>query len=335
MVAGLVDGLVARGHQVVLIGAGPAGTSAQAFHPVFPVPPSARLGDPMIEVLHAATAAIVLQHEELDLVHDHTLAAPLLARSRSIPTLVTAHGPVVGEPGDYLAALGTSVEVIAISEAQRQLRPEVNWLSTIPNGIDVDSFPLGRGDGGYLLFLGRFHADKGAHVAIDVARAARRPLVLAGKLNEPAERAYFAEAVAPRLGKGVEYVGEADASTKRELLAGAEALLFPVQWDEPFGLVMVEAMACGTPVLAFRRGSVPEIVTDGVNGFVVDSRDAMVRAVDAVPLLNRRRCRDEAERFDNARMVQGYEAAYVALVEGRELRVRARPDGSPPLCTAS
>ncbi len=326
MVAGLVDGLVARGHHVVLVGAGEPKTAAQRFHAVFSDPPSARLGEPMPEVLHAAVAAALFEREELDLVHDHTLAGPLLARGRSLPTVVTAHGPVSGEAGDYLVALDHSVDVVAISQAQRRLRPEVNWLTTAHNGIDVASFPLGKGDGGYLLFLGRFSPDKGAHLAIDAASVAGRRLLLAGKLNEPAERAYFADAVAPRLGGCVEYVGEADAATKRELLAGAEALLFPVQWDEPFGLVMVEAMACGTPVVALRRGSVPEIVADGESGFVVDDEEGLVRAIDAVALLDRRRCRARAELFDNARMVEGYEASYRAVVEGRELSARARPD---------
>lgn len=326
MVAGLVDGLVARGHQVTLIGAGEHKTAAQRFCAVFSEPPSSRLGEPMPEVLHAATAAALLERDDLDVIHDHTLAGPLLARGRAVPTVVTAHGPVVGEPGDYLVALGPTVDVVAISWAQRRLRPEVNWLTTVHNGIDVTSFPMGKGDGGYLLFLGRFTPDKGAHLAIDVARATGRRLVLAGKVNEAAEKAYFRDAVAPRLRRGIEYVGEANAATKRELLGAAEALLFPVCWEEPFGLVMVESMACGTPVVALRRGSVPEIVVHGETGFVVDSLDQLVHAVAAVGSLDRRSCRSRAELFDNARMVAGYEACYRALVDGRELSRGARPD---------
>src|SRR5579875_3785670 len=236
MVADLVDGLVARGHEVVLVGAGRPGTKAQRFVPVYAEPPSARLGQPLPEVLQAAAAAAVLDGAEVDVVHDHTLAGPLLARGRAVPTVVTAHGPVTGEPGDYLARLGGTVDVVAISEAQRRLRPELNWLATVHNGIDVASYPMGGGDGGYLLFLGRFNPEKGAHLAIDAARRAGRRLVLAGKLNEPAERHYFNALVRPRLGPDVDYVGEADAATKRELYAGAEALLFPVCWEEPFGL---------------------------------------------------------------------------------------------------
>ena len=327
IVAGLVDGLVARGHHVTLVGAGAPGTTAQRYVASYPEPPSSRLGEPVPEVLHAAAAAEALGAAELDVVHDHTLAGPLLARGRGVPTVVTAHGPVTGEPGDYLTRLGATVDVVAISAAQRRLRPEVNWLATVHNGIDVASYPLGAGDGGYLLFLGRFSPDKGAHVAIEVARRTGRRLLLAGKLNEPPERAYFDAAVAPRLGGLVEYVGEADAATKRELLGSASALLFPVLWEEPFGLVMVEAMACGTPVVALRRGSVPEVVAHGETGIVVDTPEELVAAVGAVETLDRRRCRARAARcFDVSRMVAGYEAAYRTVVEGQELRLDARPD---------
>jgi len=212
------------------VGAGPSATAAQRYCRVYPSPPSARLGDPVPEVLHAAAAAATLDSEALDVVHDHTLAGPLLARGRAVPTVVTAHGPVAGELGDYLARLGATVDVVAISDAQRRLWPELNWASTVHNGVDVASFPLGDGGGGYLLFLGRFNPDKGAHLAIDAAEEAGCRLVLAGKLNERAEKAYFASAIALRLGPGVEYIGEADAATKRELYAGALALVFPVCW---------------------------------------------------------------------------------------------------------
>ncbi|HLI55301.1 MAG TPA: glycosyltransferase family 4 protein [Acidimicrobiales bacterium] len=324
MVADLVDGLVARGHEVVLVGAGRPGTKAQRFVPVYAEPPSARLGQPLPEVLQAAAAAAVLDGAEVDVVHDHTLAGPLLARGRAVPTVVTAHGPVTGESGDYLALLGETVDVVAISRAQQRLQPKVNWVATVHNAVDVASFPFGRGDGGYVLFIGRFNPEKGAHLAIDAARRAGRRLVLAGKLNEPAERHYFNALVRPRLGPDVDYVGEADAATKRELYAGAEALLFPVCWEEPFGLVMIEAMACGTPVVALRRGSVPEVVDDGRTGVVVDDPDDLPKAIVDAGSLDRFDCRTHAERhFDTSVMVGGYEAVYRTVVEGRQLRLGA------------
>lgn len=327
MVASLVDGLVERGHEVTLVAAGEPGTKAQRYVPVYSEPPSQRLGDPLPEVLHAAAAAATLDLAELDLVHDHTLAGPLLARHRDIPTVVTAHGPVAGEPGDYFSWLGETVDVVAISAAQTRQRPDINWVATVHNSVDVASFPLGAGDGGYLLFVGRFHPDKGAHLAIDAARAAGRRLLLAGKCNEPPERAYFADAIAPRLGADAQYVGEADAQTKRELYAGAEALLFPVCWEEPFGLVMAEAMACGTPVVALRRGSVPEVVADGRTGVLVDHPAELPRAIEAACRLERTACRRHVEEhFDTPAMVDGYEAVYRTVVEGNELRHAARPD---------
>jgi glycosyltransferase involved in cell wall biosynthesis len=340
LVADLADGLVARGHEVTLVAAGRRGTSAQRFVPTYAEPPSHRLGDPMPEAIQAARAAAVLADLDVDLVHDHTLAGPLLARHRRVPTVLTAHGPVAGEPGDYLAALGATVEVVAISQAQQRARPEINWISTVHNAIDVASFPVGRGDGRYVLFIGRFNPDKGVHLAIDAARAAGRRIVVAGKLNEAAERAYFDAEIRPRLGPGVDYVGEADAVTKRELYAGAEALLFPACWEEPFGLVMIEAMACGTPVVALRRGSVPEVVDHGRSGIVVDTPAQLAGAIDEAAALDRARCRAHAElHFDIPVMVAGYEAAYRTVVEGRELarsaHLHADSDGDHDLVAVS
>jgi glycosyltransferase involved in cell wall biosynthesis len=314
MVAELVDGLVERGHHVTLIGAGEPGTKAQEFIPVYPEPPSGRLGEAMPEVVQAAAAGAALAELEVDVIHDHTLAGPLLSRHRAVPTVVTAHGPVRGEPGDYLAWLGTTVDVVAISAAQQAQRPDINWIATVHNSIDVSSYPLGKGDGGYVLFLGRFNPDKAPHLAIDAARAAGRRIILAGKLNEPAEKQYFKHVIAPRLGPDAEYVGEADAVTKRELYGGAEALVFPVCWDEPFGLVMIEAMACGTPVVALRRGSVPEIVRHGLTGFVMEQPDQLASAIEVAGELDRNDCRAHVEaHFDAPAMVAGYEAVYLTL----------------------
>jgi glycosyltransferase involved in cell wall biosynthesis len=254
--AGLVDRLVARGHRVTLIGAGRDRTAAD-FVATFSEPPSVRLGEPVPEVLHSAAVARVLAEVEVDLVHDHTLAGPLLAAGRPVPTVVTAHGPVEGEFGDYYRHLGDWVGLVAISDAQRRSAPDLPWLATVYNGIDVDAYPFREAKDEYVLFLGRFSADKGAHLAIDAARASGRPIVLAGKCSEPAERAYFLREISPRLGPDVWLFGEAGAADKRELLARACCLVFPVCWKEPFGMVLIEALACGTPVVALNRGSVP------------------------------------------------------------------------------
>jgi glycosyltransferase involved in cell wall biosynthesis len=321
VVAGLVDQLVDRGHEVTLVASGRHRTRAQRFVPVYDDPPSALLGNPMPEVQAAAVAADALADLDVDLVHDHSLAGPLLARSRSVPTVVTLHGPALGPNGQYFEALGTSVDVVAISAAQQRLNPRLNWAGVVHNGIDVGSFPYRERKDEYVLWLGRFSPDKGAHLAIDAARAIGRRIVLAGKLNEPEERAYFDDAVRPRLGRrrGVEaeYVGEADASLKRELFSRAACLAFPIQWDEPFGMVMVEALACGTPVAAIRRGSVPEVLEDGVTGVVVDDVAAFAGALERAIELSPTDCRRSAEqRFDLSVMAAGYERIFGLLVEG-------------------
>ena len=327
VVASLVDQLSARGHEVTLVAAGPARTKAARHIAVYDRPPTELLGTSALpEVITAAEAARAFEELDLDIVHDHTLAGPLLARGREIPTVVTMHGPVGGDNGDFHARLGDSIDLVAISDAQRRQRPELNWVATVPNAIDVASFPFRADKDGFVLWIGRFSPDKGAHLAIDAARAAGRPIVLAGKLNEPAEVEYFEREVRPRLGDGAEYLGEADAAAKRELFAGARCLVFPIQWEEPFGMVMIEAMACGTPVVATRRGSVPEIVAHGQTGIVVDRLEDLPAAIGLAEDLDPAACRRRAEeRFDLPVMAAGYERVYRALIEGaEEVRALAR-----------
>ncbi|MGV8979518.1 MAG: glycosyltransferase family 4 protein [Cellulomonas sp.] len=318
VVADLVNQLTALGHEVTLVASGENRTAAQRFVQVFHAPPTASLGDPLPEVINAAASAEALAGLAVDVVHDHTIAGPLLARGRSVPTVITAHGPVTGFHADYYRRLGDTVGLVAISDTQRRANAELDWLGTVHNAVDVSSFPFRADNDGYVLWLGRFSNEKGPQLAIDAARAAGSPIVLAGKLNEPDEREFFAREITPRLWAGAEYVGEADARTKRELLSGARALVFPIQWEEPFGMVMVEAMACGTPVVALRRGSVPEVVLDGVTGLVVDTYDELVEAIDAVSGIDPAACRSRAEEyFDLQVMARGYERMYRTAVERR------------------
>lgn len=324
VVAALVDELSALGHQVTLVASGRPRTSAAHFVRTYDEPPSDQLGSSALpEVIQAAEAAEALGDLDLDIIHDHSLAGPLLARGRAIPTVTTMHGPVSGPNGDYYARLGTSVGVVAISDAQRQSTHALNWVGTVHNAIDVDSFPYRPEKDPDVLWIGRFCEDKGAHLAIDAARAAGRHIVLAGKLNEPAEREYFEREITPRLGPDVDYVGEADAHLKRELYARASCLVFPIQWEEPFGMVMVEAMACGTPVVATRRGSVPEVVADGRTGIIVDDvgdlATAIARADDLDPAACRRRAR---LHFDLPVMAAGYVAVYRQLIAACRARSR-------------
>jgi glycosyltransferase involved in cell wall biosynthesis len=318
LAADLADALIARGHEVVLIGAGVNGTRAR-FLRTYERAPSERLGESIPEVLQAAWANRYLDDLDIDIVHDHSLAGPLTARGRAAPTVLTAHGPCSGEMAAYYHHLRSDVHLVALSEAQRRLASDLNWVGTVPNAIRVTDFPFRARKEDYVLFIGRFSPDKGAHLAIDAARRAGRPIVLAGKLQEPPEHDYFDAEIRPRLGADAEFVGEVDMRAKQQLYAAAYCLLFPIQWEEPFGLVMIEAMACGTPVVALRRGSVPEVVRDGVTGFVRDGPAELPAAIEAAGDLTPEACRRHVARdFDVSVMAAGYEQVYDLLAgDGR------------------
>ncbi len=312
VVADLVDALIDRDHQVTLIGGGRHRTRAQRFLATYQRPPADQLGEPLPEVVHAAQVARLLEDLDADVVHDHTLAGPLLARGRVAPTVVTVHGPATGEPGTYYGALGSTVGLVAISDAQRARAPELTWAATVHNAIRVDTFPFRAEKDEFALFLGRFCPDKAPHLAIEAARAARLPIVLAGKCAEPAEREYFAREVEPRLGPDTTVFGVADAVAKRDLLARAACLVFPICWDEPFGLVMIEAMACGTPVVALRRGAAPELILPGQTGVIVDHPGELPAAIDEARHLDPWICRKHVQQnFTTDLMAAGYEAVYL------------------------
>ena len=314
VVGDLTGALVAAGHRVTLIGAGRDRTPATMLA-TYEEPPSERLGEPIPEVVHAASAMRLIAELDVDVVHDHTVAGPLTAAARSAPTVATVHGPAEGDMADYYRELGDLVSLVAISEAQRAMAPELNWVSTVHNGIDVASFPFEEHKEDWVLFMGRFCADKGPDLAIDAARAAGRSIVLAGKANERAEQEYLEQVIRPRLGNDVTYIGEPDASLKRELFAKAACLLFPVRWPEPFGMVMIEAMACGTPVVALREGAVPEVVVDGRTGIICDEPADLSACIDKVADLRAADCREHVARhFDLSTMAGGYEQVYRRMV---------------------
>lgn len=315
VVADLVDALVARGHHVTLVAAGDHDTAAQEFIATTDAPMTG-LGEPLPEVLHAARVSEQLDEGTFDLVHDHTLAGGLLAQGRAVPTVLTVHGPLTGDYEGYYRALGDRVRLIGISDAQRATAPDLPWLATVHNSVPIETYPFSADKEPFALFLGRFVDYKGPHLAIDAAREAGLPIVLAGKCQEPAEQEYYEREITPRIGPDVTVVGVADAEQKRDLLRRASCLLFPVCWEEPFGMVMIEAMACGTPVVAMRRGSVPEVVADGVSGVIVDSPDQLAQAISRARALDPARCRAHvAENFTTEKMAAGYEAAYYRLLD--------------------
>ena len=328
MVHWLAEGLVTRGHQVTVLGAGEPDTRAR-FASTYPVPPTERLGEAVPEVLHAAHVAQLLEEFNVEVVHDHSLAGPLAAAGRSTPTVLTAHGPVDGEFGAYYRRLG--LPVVAISDFQRHTAaPELPWVGRVHNAVPVATFPYRQDKQDFCLFLGRMSPDKAPDLAIQAAHAAGLPIVVAAKCNEPPERCYFQQRVRPLLGPHDTWFGEADAGEKCELLSRARCLVFPIQWDEPFGLVMVEAMACGTPVVALRRGSVPEVVEDGVTGWICRQPDQLARGIARADRIDPAACRRRAERlFDLPRMVAGYEQVY------RQVAGHRKPDRDLHLLTAA
>jgi glycosyltransferase involved in cell wall biosynthesis len=277
--------------------------------------PTEHLGEALPEVVNAARVHGLLgTAEHFDVVHDHTLAGPLLAPGRQVPTVVTVHGPT-GDLGDVYRPLASKAHLVAISQAQRRSAPDLNWVGTVHNGIDVEGFPFNADKGDYVVFLGRYHPDKAPHLAIAAARRAGVRIVLAGKCSEPVERDYYAAEIAPLLGDDAEDFGIAEGTAKGELLAGARCMVFPIQWDEPFGMVLAESLACGTPVVALDAGSVPEVVDDGRTGIVVHRPEDLGRAIREVDRLDPADCRREAEeRFSTGAMTGGYVTVYDAVL---------------------
>ena len=315
----LADSLADAGHDVTLFASGDSRTKAKLVS-VYPVAPSARIGTSLTELHHAL--ACYERADEFDVVNDHS-GLPAAALGGAVETAVvhTVHGPLDGEAGpvyEQVARVAPHVGLISLSLNQRKPLPGLPWVANCPNAIDLDAYPLEPERGDYLLFLGRLSFDKGAHRAIEVAKAAGLPLKLAGKMREPLEKEYFETHVRPNLGWGIEYLGEISHEEKVSLLQHARATLFPISWEEPFGLVMIESMACGTPVIATRWGAVAEVIEHGRDGLIVDDHLEMVDAIAEADRLDPLECRRAAEeRFSSERMVRDYEEAYRAVISSR------------------
>ena len=315
VVAWLIEELVELGHDVTLFASGDSVTRAKL---VSVWPRTLRLGRPRSDPIAAQAVlleAVAQRAADFDVIHVHIdwLHLPLLSRI-GVPFITTPHGRM-DLPGfanvirDFPAA-----PFVSISDNQRLPLAEANWVGTVYHGLPVDSLRPSFEPGTYLAFLGRLAPEKGADVAIRIARAAKMPLHIAAKLPR-AEGRYFKEKVEPQIDDDqVHLIGEVNDETKQSFLAGAAALVFPIDWPEPFGLVMIEAMACGTPVIAFRSGSVPEVVDDGVTGFVVDGEVQAAEAVRRLRELDRRKIRDRFEqRFTAKRMANEYLRHYERL----------------------
>ena len=314
----LADGLVDAGHDVTLFASGDSLTKGR-LSAVFPTAPTELIGRTMPDLRHAISCYD--RADEFDVINDHTgMLGASLGGLVDTPVLHTVHGPLdtreAQEVYGRIAKVAPEVSLISLSENQRKPMPDLPWAATIPNAIDLSIYPCKPHRGDYLLFLGRMSHDKGAHRAIAVAMGLGIPLRMAGKRREVKERQYFAEFVEPHVGHGVEYLGEVTHGEKVELLQDARATLFPIEWEEPFGLVMIESMACGTPVIATRHGAVPEVIEDGRSGIVVDTYRQMGEALDDADALDPIECRRYVEeRFAPERMVDDYVTAYRAAID--------------------
>jgi len=317
VVATLCDELVRQGHEVTLFASGDSRTSATL---VALCPTALRLSaspDPLAVHLHMIEQ-VAQRSAEFDIVHFHI--APLhfsVARRLEVPHVTTVHGrldlPVVAP----LYSEFSDIPLVSVSDVQRLPLPRLKWVSTIYHGLPGRDLSFHPEPGSYLAFLGRIAREKRPDRAIAIAKACGAPLKIAAKVD-PADVGYFESEIKPLLDDPlVEFIGEISETEKGEFLGHARALLFPIDWPEPFGLVMIEALACGTPVVAFRGGSVGEVIEHGVTGFVVDDLDQAITAAGRVDALDRGVCRDAFdERFSATRMTDDYIQIYSRLVAG-------------------
>jgi glycosyltransferase involved in cell wall biosynthesis len=325
VVATLTEELVRRGHDVTLFAPGDSCTSARLVPTVERALWHSRRDYPDFAPFWAITLGEVWRRLiEFDVIHAHLdfFGFPL-ARASARPVITTLHGrldlPQLEPLFDHFA----DVPLVSISDAQRTPVPNANWVATVYHGIELDQYTFSPKRGQYLAFLGRIAPEKGIDVAIRVARRAGLPLRIAARKplpfkNDPEVRKdweYFENVLKPLLDDShVDFVGELAGKRKDAFLGHAAALMFPVQWPEPFGLVMAEALACGTPVVALAAGSVPEVIADGVTGFIRTTEDGLVEAVQRIGELDRAGCRAEAERrFSPSAMAEAYEQVYASL----------------------
>ncbi|HTH59964.1 MAG TPA: glycosyltransferase family 4 protein [Paraburkholderia sp.] len=310
----LTEALVADGHDVTLFASGDSLTSARLVACCErALWRDARVDDTLGH--HVRLLETVAQRAaDFDVLHFHCEPLHLpLARRLPTPSLTTMHGLLREPDVGLLLREFADAPLVAISASQRRAMPFANWRATIHHGLPSNEFDARAAPGDYLLWMGRMMPAKRPDLAIDIARRAGMPLKMAAAVH-PGERAYFAGEIAPLIERSagfVDYLGEVGGDARATLLRHARALLFPIDWEEPFGMVMIEALACGTPVVAFRRGAVPEVIEQGVSGFVVDDVEGAVEALRRIGSIGRRACRDAFERrFTAARMTRHYVDVY-------------------------
>ncbi|HVJ55795.1 MAG TPA: glycosyltransferase family 4 protein [Aliidongia sp.] len=320
IVSYLTDELVELGHDVTLFASGDSVTKAKLDAAW---PNALRLEPGMKDYLAphiVLLERLARQADEFDLIHLHIdyLGYPLLERI-GVPFVTTLHGRLDLPELQRLYDVFDKVPVVSISDSQREPLPQANYVGTIHHGLPADLLRLGDGKEGYLAFIGRISPEKAPDAAIRIAGQAGMKIKIAAKVDK-VDQAYFEREIEPLLAQPhVDFIGEINDQQKSEFLGNAAGLLFPIAWREPFGLAMIEAMACGTPVVAMRNGSVPEVIDDGITGFIVESEAAAIQAVSALPSLDRRQVRERFEqRFTARRMAEDYVALYERLIAARK-----------------
>lgn len=315
MVHALTEELVRRGHEVTLFASGDSQTSAR-LESVYPrALREAKIKDVYgtnnFTLLHIGLAYEL--QDEFDIIHDHL--APLTlptANLSTTPVVMTMHGPFTSENRRLFETL-RGPHIVTTSQSQLYPLPTINHAGTVYHGLSMEAYPFGQVAGEHLLYVGRISAEKGVHFAVDVAQVLDWPLILAAKV-EPADLPYFRQYIEPRLSDRIRWLGEVDEEERNLLMSRARAFLHPVVFREPFGLTLIEAMACGCPVVAFNRGAIPEIVKTGVTGYVVEDVEGMIDALHAIDAIDRAACRAHAlEHFTVERMTDGYETVYRTL----------------------
>ncbi|MEX0616840.1 MAG: glycosyltransferase family 4 protein [Candidatus Woykebacteria bacterium] len=312
----LTEELVKRGHSVTLFASGDSETKAKlvssASHSLRSMYTSEEAAFTMLNV-----AKVYKRGEEFDIIHNHSdyYAFPA-AYSSQTPTVTTFHGAFTLENKNIYDEY-KDLNFVSISNSQRKGQPSLNWRSTIYHGIPVEKFPFKENHKDYLLFVGRISLEKGTHIAMDIAMSLDKELIMAAKLDKY-DVDYFNKYVAPRLSNGkIRWVGEVDDKERNKLMAEASCLLHPVTWSEPFGLGMIEAMATGCPVIAFNKGSIPEIIIDKKTGFIVKEEKEMMKAIEKIGSISRKRCRAHVEKNFNLKgMVDSYEKLYYEIING-------------------
>lgn len=316
VVAALTEELVKRGHEVTLFASGDSLTSANLVS-VFPRGlRESKVNDPygLSPQRFDNLAQAYTRQAEFDIIHDHNWIINLpTANIATTPTLITLHG-AFDVNNRHLFESIQNISYVAISHAQTIPLPNLPYAGIVHNGLAMDTYPFSEEHDNYLLYVGRIAMEKGVHHAIDVAQYLHMPLIMAAKVD-PVDMPYFHEYIEPRLTEDIRWIGEVTDEERNTLMSRALCFLHPVNFREPFGLTLIEAMACGCPIVAFKRGSIPEVIKNGITGFVVEDVDEMILAVAKIDQIKREACRAHSlANFNAKKMTDGYEKMYEKIL---------------------